>query len=103
MQAHPVMRVPAPLATADVVHFVDRHRDALIERVPLVMPIIHDLYQLYRLLTNDEYYRILCTKPEKQMEALFSYVESWSNEDKDKFLQSLREHYIYLVRSLEGN
>ncbi|KAM3917794.1 apoptosis-associated speck-like protein containing a CARD [Leptodactylus fuscus] len=87
----------------DVLHFVDRHRTALITRVVLVDPILDDLLQ-DKLLTA-EAYGIIRSKSlsTMQMRELYSFIQSWGNEDKDRLLESLRKHNMPLIRDLEGN
>ncbi|KAG9462227.1 hypothetical protein GDO78_014639 [Eleutherodactylus coqui] len=85
-------------------HFVDEHRTELIQRVTLVDPILDDLFQM-QLLTQEAYdtVRSINTNQEKMRE-LYVHVNSWGNEDKDKFLQSLIKHNSPLIRDLEeGN
>ncbi|XP_056392816.1 apoptosis-associated speck-like protein containing a CARD [Hyla sarda] len=87
---------------ADVEHFVDRHRAALIQRVVLVAQLLDDLLQ-WRLLTHEQYDRVRSmATSQDQMRELFSFARFWGNDDKDQILRSLREHNAPLIRSLEG-
>ncbi|KAM3936009.1 uncharacterized protein RB166_003094 [Leptodactylus fuscus] len=82
-------------------HFVDGHRVDLIRRVTLVDPILDDLYQR-KLLIREAYDRVRSLKTsQEKMRELLSYVESWGNEDKDQFLESLRRHNPLLINTLE--
>ncbi|XP_069812821.1 NACHT, LRR and PYD domains-containing protein 1a allele 5-like isoform X2 [Dendropsophus ebraccatus] len=81
-------------------HFVDRHRVALIGGIPLVAPLLDDLYQ-YRLLTAEAYDTVRSrTTAQEQMRQLLGFVNSWGNKDKDEILRSLRSHNLPLVKNL---
>ncbi|XP_073403325.1 apoptosis-associated speck-like protein containing a CARD [Dendrobates tinctorius] len=85
----------------DPEHFVDRHRAQLIRRVPLLGQVLDDLLQ-NKLLSPDAYDMVRSMKPpQEQMRELYRYVSSWGNEDKEKFLQSLKTHYAPLIKDLE--
>ncbi|XP_069840654.1 NACHT, LRR and PYD domains-containing protein 1b allele 5-like isoform X3 [Dendropsophus ebraccatus] len=81
-------------------HFVDRHRVALIGGIPLVAPLLDDLYQ-YRLLTAEAYDTVRSrTTAQEQVRQLLGFVNSWGNKDKDEILRSLRSHNLPLVKNL---
>ncbi|XP_069838383.1 uncharacterized protein [Dendropsophus ebraccatus] len=83
-------------------HFVDRHRNKLIQQVDNVSPILDDLYQ-WKLLTYEQYntVRRIITRQD-QMRELYCYMRSWRREDKERLLESLRRHNPDLIRRLEA-
>ncbi|XP_069838390.1 uncharacterized protein [Dendropsophus ebraccatus] len=85
----------------DQEHFVNKHQDELIQRVVNVAPILNDLYQCHALTT--EQYNIVrhIYTSHDQMRQFYFYMESWKNEDKDRFLQSLTKHNPELIRRLK--
>ncbi|XP_059548151.1 apoptosis-associated speck-like protein containing a CARD [Myotis daubentonii] len=95
IQASPpqVPATPAP-------HFVDRHREALIQRVTDVNGVLDALYG--SILREEQYQavRAEATNPDK-MRKLFSYAPAWNLACKDRLLQALRVTQPYLVDDLE--
>ncbi|XP_014385276.1 PREDICTED: apoptosis-associated speck-like protein containing a CARD [Myotis brandtii] len=95
MQASPpqVPAIPAP-------HFVDRHREALIQRVTDVNGVLDALYG--SILREEQYQavRAEATNPDK-MRKLFSFAPAWNLACKDRLLQALRVTQPYLVDDLE--
>ncbi|XP_006106110.1 apoptosis-associated speck-like protein containing a CARD isoform X1 [Myotis lucifugus] len=95
IQASPpqVPAIPAP-------HFVDRHREALIQRVTDVNGVLDALYG--SILREEQYQavRAEATNPDK-MRKLFSFAPAWNLACKDRFLQALRVTQPYLVEDLE--
>ncbi|XP_069840699.1 apoptosis-associated speck-like protein containing a CARD isoform X2 [Dendropsophus ebraccatus] len=87
---------------ADEEHFVDTQRKELVQRVALVEPILDDLYH-WKLLTREQYDKV-CSKAttQEQMRQLYRQVESFGNDGKNRFLESLREHNAALIRDLES-
>lgn len=73
-------------------HFVDKHRQALIEAIALVEPILEELLSM-DLLTYEQY-ETVCSKPtsQEQMRELYRYIRMWGNGDKEKIYQILRKH-----------
>lgn len=90
--------IPPPLQPA--LHFVDRHRAALISRVTDVDGVLDALYR--RVLTEEQYQAVRAepTNPTK-MRKLFSFAPAWNMACKDMLLQALRDTQPYLVADLE--
>lgn len=90
------LQVPAISAS----HFVDRHREALIQRVTDVNGVLDALYG--SILREEQYQavRAEATNPDK-MRKLFSYAPAWNLACKDRLLQALRDTQPYLVDDLE--
>ncbi|XP_073502338.1 apoptosis-associated speck-like protein containing a CARD [Phyllobates terribilis] len=98
----PIQETSQGATSRDQEHFVDRHRAQLIKRVSLLGPVLDDLLQ-YKLLSQEDYDTVRSMKPsQEQMRELYRYVPSWGNEDKNKFLRSLKTHYAPLIRDLGG-
>ncbi|XP_036166399.1 apoptosis-associated speck-like protein containing a CARD isoform X2 [Myotis myotis] len=92
-------RLQAP-ARAPAPHFVDRHREALIQRVTDVNGVLDALYG--SILREEQYQavRAEATNPDK-MRKLFGYAPAWNRACKDRLLQALRDTQPYLVDDLE--
>ncbi|KAM3917791.1 apoptosis-associated speck-like protein containing a CARD isoform 1-T2 [Leptodactylus fuscus] len=98
----PVQETAQEATSRDEKHFVDRHRAALIEDVPLVPPILDDLFQ-DDLLTKQAYNKIYRkSTSEEQMRELYTFVNTWRDKDKDQLLKSLRKHHAPLIKKLES-
>ncbi|KAL8176576.1 UNVERIFIED_CONTAM: hypothetical protein K2H54_036505 [Gekko kuhli] len=67
-------------------HFVDRHREELIERVTEV-----PLNQLRGSALDEEQYEALlnCATEKMQMQALFQMVQEWNRQQKDQLYRAL--------------
>ncbi|XP_042638166.1 apoptosis-associated speck-like protein containing a CARD [Orycteropus afer afer] len=93
---------PAPLqmAAKPGLHFVDRHRAALITRVTDVAGVLD---ALYGLVLNEEQYQAVQAESTNalKMRKLFSFTPAWNQACKDLFLQALRDTQPYLVADLE--
>ncbi|XP_070585731.1 apoptosis-associated speck-like protein containing a CARD [Erythrolamprus reginae] len=81
-------------------HFIERHRDALIQRTTTVEEILDPLYGV--ILTDEQYQKIMKegTSQEKMRE-LFKLVPGWNRDCKDKFLKVLKEKRKFLIEDLE--
>ncbi|KAL8176571.1 UNVERIFIED_CONTAM: hypothetical protein K2H54_036421 [Gekko kuhli] len=79
-------------------HFVDRHREELIERVTEV-----PLNQLRGSALDEEQYEALlnCATEKMQMEALFKMVQKWNRQQKDQLYRALAETNPDVVKVLE--
>lgn len=82
-------------------HFVDQHREQLIQRVTLVDGILDKL--LDNVLDNEQYEMIRAerTNPMK-MRKLYEFMPSWNRYCKDQLYEALKDKYKYLVAELEG-
>ncbi|KAL7841556.1 hypothetical protein SRHO_G00252470 [Serrasalmus rhombeus] len=79
------------------VWFVNKHRNALIQRVSLVAPIADDL----KSLLDDEKYSIIrkCETSQEQMMTLYSFL-SGGKKIEERFYQSLLKNEPHLVGEL---
>ncbi|XP_035170394.1 NACHT, LRR and PYD domains-containing protein 1b allele 2-like isoform X2 [Oxyura jamaicensis] len=80
-------------------HFVEKHREQLIQRVTSVNSILDRLYE--RVLTDEQYVSIRAkgTRHE-QMRFLYSFMPSWNITCKDLFLDVLKETNPHLIQEL---
>ncbi|MGH0184342.1 UNVERIFIED_CONTAM: hypothetical protein FKN15_014580 [Acipenser sinensis] len=87
---------------ASGVHFVDEHREALIQRVVAVPSILDSLLQK-KMLLSEQYYKILVEKvPSVQMRELYMVATAWGKKEKDAFLEILKAQQPHLIRDLQG-
>uniref|UniRef100_A0A8C8SQ01 Uncharacterized protein n=1 Tax=Pelusios castaneus TaxID=367368 RepID=A0A8C8SQ01_9SAUR len=96
---------PAPIRRSSVglkapMHFVDRHREQLIQRVTLVEGVMDKL--LGDVLDNEEYQTIKAerTNPMK-MRKLYEFTLSWNKYCKDQLYEALKDKCKFLVKDLE--
>uniref|UniRef100_A0A8C3SX33 Apoptosis-associated speck-like protein containing a CARD n=1 Tax=Chelydra serpentina TaxID=8475 RepID=A0A8C3SX33_CHESE len=84
-----------------VPHFVDQHREELIQRVTAVDCILDKLYD--SVLNNEQCQRVKSesTNPDK-MRKLYELVVSWDNKCKNQFYDVLKTTHRHLVEELEG-
>uniref|UniRef100_A0A8C8SMF9 Uncharacterized protein n=1 Tax=Pelusios castaneus TaxID=367368 RepID=A0A8C8SMF9_9SAUR len=87
-------------ATRAEMHFVDRHREQLIQRVTLVEGVMDKL--LGDVLDNEEYQTIKAerTNPMK-MRKLYEFTLSWNKYCKDQLYEALKDKCKFLVKDLE--
>ncbi|XP_077306066.1 uncharacterized protein LOC143925374 [Lithobates pipiens] len=84
-------------------HFIDRHRAALISRVPRVERILDHLLQ-NGLLTDEQYDNVRCTPTSQdKMRQLYQYVRGWANSNKDIFYEALRTNNVPLIQDLQNS
>ncbi|MGH0181766.1 UNVERIFIED_CONTAM: hypothetical protein FKN15_007639 [Acipenser sinensis] len=84
-------------------HFVDRHRTDLIQRVTVVSNVCDYLLE-DRLLIQEQYDNILALKPASvQMRKLYECSRAWGDEEKDVFLEILKKLQPSLIKNLEKN
>ncbi|XP_034624118.1 NACHT, LRR and PYD domains-containing protein 1b allele 2-like isoform X2 [Trachemys scripta elegans] len=83
-------------------HFVDQHREQLIQRVTAVDGILDSLHSLF--LDTEQYQRVRAerTNPDK-MRKLYELVPSWNSDCKEKLYQVLKDKHRHLVEELSGN
>ncbi|XP_042687207.1 NACHT, LRR and PYD domains-containing protein 1b allele 2-like isoform X3 [Centrocercus urophasianus] len=82
-------------------HFVEQHREQLIQRVTSVSPVLDQLYG--RVLTNEQYQSIRgMPTPQEQMRLLYSFMPSWDVACKDLFLDALKKTNNHLLQDLQG-
>uniref|UniRef100_A0A8C4WAT3 Apoptosis-associated speck-like protein containing a CARD n=1 Tax=Gopherus evgoodei TaxID=1825980 RepID=A0A8C4WAT3_9SAUR len=82
-------------------HFIDQHREQLIQRVRQVDGVLDKLYNT--VLDNEQYQSIRAerTDPEK-MRKLFDLLPSWNRACKDQLYQVLKTTHQHLIDELEG-
>ncbi|XP_074854701.1 NACHT, LRR and PYD domains-containing protein 1b allele 2-like [Carettochelys insculpta] len=82
-------------------HFIDQHREQLIQRVRQVDGVLDKLYNT--VLDNEQYQRIRAerTDPEK-MRKLFDLLPSWNRACKDQLYQVLETKQKFLIQELKG-
>ncbi|XP_034618010.1 uncharacterized protein LOC117873093 isoform X1 [Trachemys scripta elegans] len=82
-------------------HFVDRHREQLIQRVTLVEGVLDKL--LGDVLDIEQYLTITAerTNPMK-MRKLYEFMVSWNKYCKDQLYEALKDKCKFLVADLEG-
>ncbi|XP_073491877.1 uncharacterized protein [Aquarana catesbeiana] len=91
---------PSP---AKMEHFVDRHREVLIQSIPQPMPILDGLMSV-GLLTSEHYDTIWSEQTSREkMRMLYSYIRGWGNTDKDILYEILKKENRPLIRNLEEN
>lgn len=82
--------------------FVDRHRNLLIQRVTLVMPLADQLRD-QGMLSNEAYAEISAGRtPQAQMRALYGSLDSGGNAVKTAFYHILKRENPFLVQELEA-
>ncbi|XP_033025016.1 NACHT, LRR and PYD domains-containing protein 1b allele 2-like [Lacerta agilis] len=82
-------------------HFIERHREALIQRTTPVEPVLDRLHG--SVLTHEQYQKITAkeTNPEKMRE-LYRLVPSWDLRCKNMLYEALMAKIPHLVKDLEG-
>uniref|UniRef100_A0A8C3T486 Apoptosis-associated speck-like protein containing a CARD n=1 Tax=Chelydra serpentina TaxID=8475 RepID=A0A8C3T486_CHESE len=82
-------------------HFIDQHREQLIQRVRQVDGVLDKLYST--VLDNEQYQSIRAerTDPEK-MRKLFDLLPSWNRDCKDQLYQVLEAKQKFLIQELKG-
>uniref|UniRef100_A0A670JHX2 CARD domain-containing protein n=1 Tax=Podarcis muralis TaxID=64176 RepID=A0A670JHX2_PODMU len=83
-------------------HFIERHREALIQRTATVEGILDVL--LRDDVLDDEQYQKISAKSTSQekMRELFRLLPSWNQACKDKLYEALKIKNKFLVADLEG-
>ncbi|XP_073491214.1 uncharacterized protein [Aquarana catesbeiana] len=82
-------------------HFVDRHREELIQRIHLIDPILDGL-MIRSLLTSEQCDTIRAEPtPQEKMRRLYFYIRRWSNTDKDILYNIIKKYNFSVIRFLE--
>ncbi|XP_053121463.1 NACHT, LRR and PYD domains-containing protein 1b allele 5-like isoform X2 [Hemicordylus capensis] len=89
-----------PLASSEL-HFIEQHRDQLIQRTTDVEGTL-DL--LYGIILNQEHYEKITSKGTNQekMRKLYKLLPGWDCSCKDKVYEALRIKNPFLIADLEG-
>ncbi|MGH0163993.1 UNVERIFIED_CONTAM: hypothetical protein FKN15_046264 [Acipenser sinensis] len=84
------------------VHFVDRHREALIKRTPIVAPIL-DALLTEKMIHQELYTEIVTatTAPQSKMRMLFLATTAWGTKQKDYFYKILEREQPFLIEELQ--
>ncbi|KAF7238774.1 Apoptosis-associated speck-like protein containing a CARD [Varanus komodoensis] len=82
-------------------HFIERHREALIQRTGTVEGVLD---QLYGTVMDEEQYARICSKGTNQekMRELYKLVPSWNRYCKDQLYKALKSKNKFLIADLEG-
>uniref|UniRef100_A0A803Y8H8 Uncharacterized protein n=1 Tax=Meleagris gallopavo TaxID=9103 RepID=A0A803Y8H8_MELGA len=97
LQQHPTTH----LSTIAGLHFVEQHREQLIQRVTSVSTVLDRLYG--HVLSNEQYQRIRAMPTmQEQMRLLYSFTPSWDVTCKDLFLDALKDTNSHLIQDLQG-
>ncbi|XP_060753944.1 NACHT, LRR and PYD domains-containing protein 1b allele 3-like isoform X2 [Neoarius graeffei] len=82
--------------------FVDKHREKLIEKASLVMPIA-DCLRSKKMITGEMHSLVgAATTPQEQMRTLYRFVDSEGRAVKEEFYKILKEKHPYVVDDLES-
>uniref|UniRef100_A0A8C8SPW5 Apoptosis-associated speck-like protein containing a CARD n=1 Tax=Pelusios castaneus TaxID=367368 RepID=A0A8C8SPW5_9SAUR len=82
-------------------HFIDHHREQLIQRVTAVDGILDLLHG--PVLDTEQYQSVRAEKTnQEKMRKLYELVPSWNTDCKDQFYQALKDKHRHLVEELEG-
>ncbi|XP_039626485.1 apoptosis-associated speck-like protein containing a CARD [Polypterus senegalus] len=83
-------------------NFLEKHREALIQRVAIVPPILDSLLSK-KLIDNECYDEVLSeTTNQRKMRRLYAMVSAWGNKEKLEFFNTLKEKQPYLIEDLMG-
>ncbi|XP_044539579.1 apoptosis-associated speck-like protein containing a CARD isoform X2 [Gracilinanus agilis] len=87
-------------STVSGIHFVEKHRKSLINRITSVDAILDHL--LGNVLSQEEYEAVRAENTnQNKMRKLFSFMVAWDESCKDQLLEALKELHPYLVQELE--
>ncbi|XP_056425955.1 uncharacterized protein LOC130367541 isoform X3 [Hyla sarda] len=79
-------------------HFIDRHKQNLIEEIKIIYPVIYDLYKNNLLTEEERDYIMEISEPEDRMRRLYDIIRYCDDSDKEKVYDTL---YKYNPRVME--
>uniref|UniRef100_F7F6C6 Apoptosis-associated speck-like protein containing a CARD n=1 Tax=Monodelphis domestica TaxID=13616 RepID=F7F6C6_MONDO len=84
------------------IHFVEKHRTSLINRVTSVDAILDRLHG--SVLSQEQYDAVRAENThQNKMRKLLGFMVAWDKSCKDQLLEALRDLHPYLVQELERN
>ncbi|XP_032093580.1 apoptosis-associated speck-like protein containing a CARD [Thamnophis elegans] len=90
-----------PAILAPRMHFIERHRDALIQRTTTVEEILDQLHGI--ALSEEQYQNIMIKRtPQEKMRELFSLLPGWDEHCKDMLKDILKDKRRALYKDLEA-
>lgn len=84
-------------------HFLDKHRNDLIQHITMVHPVLDRLFQ-EDLLTQEQYDIVKESVPitQEKMRVLYKFISGWSVPHKDTLYQALKASNPGVIENLEG-
>ncbi|XP_006121159.1 apoptosis-associated speck-like protein containing a CARD [Pelodiscus sinensis] len=83
-------------------HFVERHREQLIQRTTPVEPILDVLHGV--VLSDEQYDTVRSgTTSQEKMRKLYELMKAWNKDCKDRLYKALKDKNRFLIEELEGN
>ncbi|XP_040195489.1 NACHT, LRR and PYD domains-containing protein 1a-like [Rana temporaria] len=85
-------------------HFLDKHRNDLIQHITMVHPVLDCLLE-GGLLTQEQYDIVKESEviTQEKMRVLYKFVSGWSFSHKDTLYRALKTSNPGVIENLEGN
>ncbi|XP_040274032.1 uncharacterized protein LOC120989776 [Bufo bufo] len=81
-------------------HFIDKHKEDLIERMQNVLPVICDLCDEGLLNEQEEIHITYTLDPKFMMRRLYDIIRHWDDDDKKELIQILYKHDPSVIEDL---